>query len=181
MTSNKHEMCFTELKSVHQKTNFHFHRYTQTLLFAHVIHSVFFVFNNSLYRATSQEEAEDKFNAFMQRLPVFVTIGRDVSVLPPLIMQSNCNAFERCATHTAHSTEHRSADVHRLRPAEDRRRSDRESVLVDCPPGGQLQSDRSDQQSKGAGPDRLSGSHHADDAISGMHGVGIDLLAFAVH
>lgn len=33
----------------------------------------------SLYRATSLEEADEKFNAFFQRLPVFVTIAKDVS------------------------------------------------------------------------------------------------------
>ncbi|KAJ6642499.1 hypothetical protein Bhyg_07450, partial [Pseudolycoriella hygida] len=32
----------------------------------------------SLYRAASQLEAEEKFNAFMQKLPVFVGIAKDM-------------------------------------------------------------------------------------------------------
>lgn len=35
---------------------------------------------NSLYRATNQTEAEEKFNAFMNRLPTFVSIAKEVSV-----------------------------------------------------------------------------------------------------
>lgn len=40
------------------------------------IHSVF-----SLFRASTQAEAEDRFNAFIHRLPVFVTVVKEVSTL----------------------------------------------------------------------------------------------------
>lgn len=33
----------------------------------------------SLYRAATQTEAEEKFNAFLQRLPTFVSIAKEVS------------------------------------------------------------------------------------------------------
>lgn len=33
----------------------------------------------SLYRASTLAEAEEKFNAFLQRLPVFVSIAKEVS------------------------------------------------------------------------------------------------------
>lgn len=35
----------------------------------------------SLFRSPSQQEAEDKFNAFLHRLPLFVTIVKEVSDL----------------------------------------------------------------------------------------------------
>lgn len=34
----------------------------------------------SLYRASTQDEAEEKFNAFLHRLPTFVSIAKEVSV-----------------------------------------------------------------------------------------------------
>lgn len=34
----------------------------------------------SLYRASTQNEAEEKFNAFLHRLPTFVSIAKEVSV-----------------------------------------------------------------------------------------------------
>lgn len=42
----------------------------------HLIVNCFFF---SLYRALNQVEAEEKFNAFIQRLPVFIGIAKDVS------------------------------------------------------------------------------------------------------
>lgn len=50
----------------------------------------------SVYRASSQADAEDKFNAFVQRLPVFVTISKDVSIHRTIHIYICC---ARC-THT---------------------------------------------------------------------------------
>lgn len=35
----------------------------------------------SLYRASSQTEAEEKFNAFLKRLPIFVMIVKEVNYI----------------------------------------------------------------------------------------------------
>lgn len=62
---------------------------------------------------------------------------------------------------------HSSIDVQCRWSAKDMRRTDRESILVDCTFGGVLQSDRSGGQREGARSDRLSGSRESDDAVSG--------------
>jgi len=42
----------------------------------------------SLYRSPVQQEAEERFNAFLQRLPVFVSIVKEV--LERILSQSEC-------------------------------------------------------------------------------------------
>lgn len=119
----------------------------------------------SVYRASSQADAEDKFNAFVQRLPVFVTISKDVS-----IHRTYTYIYLLRAVHThvmVSNKYYSSTDVQRGRFAKDLRRAHGESVLVNWTFGGLLQSDRSGGQCEGARSDRLSGSRESDDSVSG--------------
>lgn len=49
------------------------------MIFSIIFVEYFFFRKISLYRATNQTEAEEKFNAFLHRLPTFVSIAKEVN------------------------------------------------------------------------------------------------------
>lgn len=98
-------------------------------------------FCSRLYRATTQAEAEEKFNALMKRLPTFIGIAKEVRPQPFSALFALFSMFPSLdlviSTKRCLPREH--TDVLGQRSAMCLRRTFRESIVVDSPFGGVFQ------------------------------------------